>query len=55
MKLANIEQSTLMEETIGFSIAPRINAVGRLGPADFAVDLLMSEDRLEATELCRRN
>lgn len=51
MKVANIEQSTLTEETIGFSIAPRLNAVGRLGPADFAVDLLMSEDILEAKEL----
>ena len=37
MKVASIEQKTLTEETIGFSIAPRINAVGRLGPADFAV------------------
>ncbi len=50
MKVANIEQSTLTEETIGFSIAPRLNAVGRLGPADFAVDLLMSEDGMEATD-----
>ena len=51
MKLASIEQSTLTEETIGFSIAPRLNAVGRLGPADFAVDLLMSKDVIEASEL----
>ena len=51
MKLASIEQSTLTEETIGFSIAPRLNAVGRLGPADFAVDLLMSQDVMEASEI----
>ena len=47
MKVANIEQSTLTEETIGFSLAPRLNAVGRLGPADFAVDFLMAEDVLK--------
>lgn len=51
MKVAKIEQSTLTEETIGFSLAPRLNAVGRLGPADFAVDLLMAEDVREATDL----
>lgn len=51
MKVASMEQSSLTEETIGFSIAPRLNAVGRLGPADFAVDLLMSQDSLEAMHL----
>ena len=50
MKVAKIEQSVLTEETIGFSLAPRLNAVGRLGPADFAVDLLMTEDTSEAKE-----
>lgn len=49
MKVAKIEQSTLTEETIGFSLAPRLNAVGRLGPADFAVDLLLTEDMSEAS------
>ncbi len=53
MKVANIEQGTITEETIGFSIAPRLNAVGRLGPADFAVDLLMTEDVIEAKELAQ--
>ncbi|MFI8493255.1 single-stranded-DNA-specific exonuclease RecJ [Peribacillus butanolivorans] len=51
MKVANIQQEALNEESIGFAMAPRINAVGRLGDADPAVDLLMSENLAEATEL----
>ncbi|MGE7766775.1 single-stranded-DNA-specific exonuclease RecJ [Peribacillus sp. NPDC096540] len=51
MKVANIQQEALNEESIGFAMAPRINAVGRLGDADPAVDLLMSENLEEATEL----
>ncbi|MGM9956361.1 MAG: single-stranded-DNA-specific exonuclease RecJ [Peribacillus sp.] len=51
MKVANIQQEALSEESIGFGMAPRINAVGRLGDADPAVDLLMSDNLEEATEL----
>ena len=51
MKVANVQQEALNEESIGFGMAPRINAVGRLGDADPAVDLLMSENLEEATEL----
>ncbi|MFE4350556.1 single-stranded-DNA-specific exonuclease RecJ [Peribacillus butanolivorans] len=51
MKVANIQQEALNEESIGFAMAPRINAVGRLGDADPAVDLLMSENLAEATDL----
>ena len=32
-KVANVSQSEITEESIGFSIAPRINAVGRLEDA----------------------
>ncbi|SIQ20637.1 exonuclease RecJ [Peribacillus simplex] len=51
MKVANVQQEALNEESIGFAMAPRINAVGRLGDADPAVDLLMSQSLEEATEL----
>ena len=44
-KVANVSQSEITEESIGFSIAPRINAVGRLEDATPAVHLLLSEDR----------
>ncbi len=36
---------------IVFQVAPRINAVGRLGSANRAVDLLITESRKEATAL----
>ncbi|MFD2681401.1 single-stranded-DNA-specific exonuclease RecJ [Bacillus seohaeanensis] len=47
-KLAKATQQEMNEESIGFVLAPRINAVGRLGDADPAVDLLLSEDEEEA-------
>lgn len=39
---------------IGFVLAPRINAAGRMGAADVAVDLLLSQDSAEAEELARQ-
>ncbi|MCA1057923.1 single-stranded-DNA-specific exonuclease RecJ [Rossellomorea aquimaris] len=50
-KLANAQQQEITEETVGFMIAPRINAVGRLGDADPAVDLMLTEDAEEAKAL----
>ena len=50
-KLAGAEQSGINEETVGFSIAPRINAAGRLDSADPAVHLLLAEDAYEAEAL----
>lgn len=37
--------------TVGFTLAPRINAAGRLGDAVDAVRLLLTEDEREAAEL----
>jgi len=51
IKQMSIEMNAIDEETIGFMIAPRINAVGRLGSADPAVDLLMTSDEEMAMEL----
>jgi len=44
MELAGIEPTTLSEEHIGFMLAPRLNAVGRLGDANPVVDLLTSDN-----------
>ncbi|MFZ3588290.1 single-stranded-DNA-specific exonuclease RecJ [Bacillus sp. DJP31] len=50
LKICSINQSELTEETIGFSIGPRINAAGRLGDADPAVQLFLT-DNLDEAEL----
>jgi single-stranded-DNA-specific exonuclease len=50
-KICSIDLSSITEETIGFSIGPRINAAGRLGDAAPAVQLLLTEDPEEANEL----
>lgn len=38
-------------ETIGFQIAPRINAAGRMNHANVAYNLMMTNDPIEATDL----
>ncbi|MHC5267751.1 single-stranded-DNA-specific exonuclease RecJ [Enterococcus sp. LJL98] len=43
--------STLDESTIGFSIAPRLNAIGRLGDPNPAIDLLTTFDEDHAKVL----
>lgn len=49
----------LTAATIGYSLAPRINAAGRLGETELAVRLLETDDRREAIDLaeqlCDRN
>lgn len=50
-KLAGVDLQSINEETIGFTLAPRINAVGRLENADMAVDLLLTDDPMEAEVL----
>lgn len=50
-EVAGIEQSSITEQEVGFSIGPRMNAVGRLGDADPAAQLLLTEDADEAREL----
>ncbi|MGG2064267.1 single-stranded-DNA-specific exonuclease RecJ [Bacillus sp. S14(2024)] len=52
-KVANISQGDITEESVGFAIGPRINAVGRLEDATPAVHLLLSEDVEEAKELAQ--
>ena len=38
---------------IGFVLAPRINAAGRMGAADMAADLLLCQDPAQAEELAK--
>lgn len=53
LQLTSTKPESVDEETVGFMIAPRINAVGRLADADPAVDLLLTKDRTEAKELAQ--
>lgn len=41
-------------ETIGFALAPRLNAAGRIDDADLGVRLLLTDDEAEAEVLARR-
>ena len=47
-ELSNTNLETLTEETIGFTFAPRLNALGRLGDANPAVELLLTQDPARA-------
>lgn len=51
LKLANITPQDVNEETVGFQIAPRLNALGRLDDPNPAVELLTGFDDEEALEI----
>lgn len=53
MKAAKLEPGNLSAGQIVFSIAPRINAVGRLGDANRAVDLFTTSDPGKGVELAQ--
>ena len=50
-ELSNTNLETLTEETIGFTLAPRLNALGRLSDANPAVELLLTKDAARARVL----
>jgi len=51
MGMAGVQPETVNEETIGFTFAPRLNAIGRLGDANPAVELLTTDDPVRARVL----
>jgi single-stranded-DNA-specific exonuclease len=55
MEIAELQPNNLTEEHIGFGLAPRLNALGRLGDANPTVELLTTNDqgraRLLATQI----
>lgn len=51
MQKAGVEAPSLDETTIGFQIAPRLNALGRMGDANAAVHLLLTDDEMQATQI----
>jgi single-stranded-DNA-specific exonuclease len=52
MKITKLDQKKYLgSEDIGFTIAPRLNAAGRLGQATLAVELLTSDDVSRSSSL----
>lgn len=51
IKNAGLTMGSINETDVGFNIAPRLNAVGRLANANMAVELLLSDDEAEAKKL----
>jgi single-stranded-DNA-specific exonuclease len=54
MRSARVDPSTVDEGAVGFRLAPRINAAGRLCRPEIALDLLMTDDEAEAAKLAGR-
>jgi single-stranded-DNA-specific exonuclease len=54
MRHARVDPATVDTGAIGFRLAPRINAAGRLGNPRVALELLLSEDEQDANQLAAR-
>ena len=54
MELAEIASNNLTEEHISFGLAPRLNAIGRLGDANPVVELLTTADPVRTRVLATR-
>ena len=53
MKESGCDAASLNASAIGFTLAPRINAAGRMGQIDLAVELFLTEDPERAQELAK--
>jgi len=53
MSECGCERVAVNASSIGFMLAPRINAAGRMGQIDLAVNLLLTEDPREAESLAK--
>ena len=51
LKCAGCEKSELTATSVSYTLAPRINAAGRMGKIDLAVNLLLTRDPEEAEQL----
>jgi single-stranded-DNA-specific exonuclease len=51
MRSARVDPATVDAGSVGFRLAPRINAAGRLCRPDVALELILTDDRAEAREL----
>ena len=53
MAVAGVDAARIGERAIGFGLAPRLNAAGRLYRADAGLELLLTEDEARAGEIAR--
>ena len=53
MRVAGVDPQSVTEQTLGFALAPRINAAGRLYRADAALELMLTADEDRALEIAR--
>jgi single-stranded-DNA-specific exonuclease len=51
MKVARVDPSQVAERAVGFALAPRLNAAGRLYRADAGLELILTEDPLRAAQI----
>ena len=51
MKESGCTQDAVTASSIGFILAPRINAAGRMGQIDLAIDLFLTQDEEKAAQL----
>lgn len=53
MRHAGCEKETLTASSVGYTLAPRINAAGRMGQIDLAVELFLTQDEEKAETLAK--
>lgn len=53
LELCGVKSESLTAASIAFSIAPRLNASGRLGQASTGVQLLLSKDEAESSQIAK--
>jgi single-stranded-DNA-specific exonuclease len=51
MSVAQVDAGTVTEHALGFRLAPRLNAAGRLQRADAALELVLTEDESRAAQV----
>ena len=53
MAVAGVDPTRVDERAVGFALAPRLNAAGRLYRADAGLELILAEDPARAAEVAR--